>query len=140
MRSPLAALTALALTACATSPTYQAAAAINGMVNNAIEYTEDAEQYGRRDVWVANPASGKGDCEDYALTKKAALQEAGLPATLGVCVGGIGWHAVTLVQDGAETWVLDNRYDYPVRKADYTDCKVWVRPETVERLAQKRKL
>lgn len=126
------------LTACATSPVYQTAQHVNSTVNKRIVFIHDAEQYGVVDKWVVNPA--KGDCEDFALTKIAELQAAGVPASLGVCLGGVGWHAVTLVQDGAETWVLDNLYNYPVRKADYTECNVWLSPEFVRRLANSRKL
>ncbi len=144
MRS-FALLAALALTACATSPTYQAAAAVNAQVNAAITYTEDAEQYGRRDVWAVDPASGKGDCEDFALTKVAMLQARGIAAEVGICMGS-PYHAVALVQDGPTTWVLDNRQNRDadgqyrsvvVSNADYP-CKVWLQPETVARIRAER--
>jgi predicted transglutaminase-like cysteine proteinase len=49
---------------------------INRQVNGAIKPMADDAQYGR-DLWVMMPKSGKGDCDDYALTKIAALQDAG---------------------------------------------------------------
>jgi predicted transglutaminase-like cysteine proteinase len=117
------ALMALALTGCAThSQTYLVAAQVNHKVNSAMVYTTDAEQYGKSDVWAIQPASGKGDCEDFALTKIKHLQAQGVNATLGICQGRIGTHAVALVNDCADTWVLDNRINHLVHKQSYHDC------------------
>ncbi len=53
---------------------------INRAVNLAIAATSDTTQYGVEDKW-ASPlmtfTSGRGDCEDYALAKYAALRAAG---------------------------------------------------------------
>jgi predicted transglutaminase-like cysteine proteinase len=63
-----------------------------------------------RDFWQLSPAAG--DCEDYALTKQAALIAAGLPAgsvrlaTAELHDGTL--HAVTMVETEAGTLVLDN--------------------------------
>lgn len=54
---------------------------VNRDVNARIEPMSDMAQYGTDDVWVVNPASRKGDCEDYALTKRAELMRAGVPAS-----------------------------------------------------------
>lgn len=55
-------------------------AAINAYVNTHIEGESDLEHYGMPDFWVMYPADGKGDCEDYVLTKLGLLQQAGVPA------------------------------------------------------------
>jgi predicted transglutaminase-like cysteine proteinase len=54
-----------------------ALAMLNKFVNANITYTTDREHYGKNDFWVMAPADGKGDCEDYALTKEYLLSEAG---------------------------------------------------------------
>ncbi|WP_262048970.1 transglutaminase-like cysteine peptidase [Bradyrhizobium sp. Bra78] len=51
-------------------------------VNTAIRYVSDLAQYRELDRWsspLASFATGKGDCEDYAIAKYAALREAGFP-------------------------------------------------------------
>jgi predicted transglutaminase-like cysteine proteinase len=55
---------------------------INRAVNLAIRYVSDLKQHGT-DIWsspLATFASGKGDCEDYAITKYLALRESGIAA------------------------------------------------------------
>jgi predicted transglutaminase-like cysteine proteinase len=52
----------------------------NRAVNRAILYVHDSVQHGEADRWSApllTLAAGKGDCEDYAIAKYIALQEAG---------------------------------------------------------------
>lgn len=54
----------------------------NRAVNMAIRYTSDFAQHGEADRWsapLATFATGKGDCEDYAIAKYVALSEAGFP-------------------------------------------------------------
>ena len=54
----------------------------NRAVNQAIRYVSDFAQYGEADRWttpLATFATGKGDCEDYAIAKYIALSEAGFP-------------------------------------------------------------
>jgi predicted transglutaminase-like cysteine proteinase len=54
----------------------------NRAVNMAIRYMSDYAQHGEADRWSAPHASfatGKGDCEDYAIAKYGALTEAGFP-------------------------------------------------------------
>lgn len=54
----------------------------NRAVNQAIRYTTDFAQHGEADRWsapLATFATGKGDCEDYAIAKYVALSEAGFP-------------------------------------------------------------
>jgi len=52
----------------------------NRAVNMAIRYMSDYAQHGEADRWsapLASFATGKGDCEDYAIAKYVALSEAG---------------------------------------------------------------
>ena len=54
----------------------------NRAVNMAIRYMSDYAQHGEADRWsapLASFATGKGDCEDYAIAKYVALNEAGFP-------------------------------------------------------------
>jgi predicted transglutaminase-like cysteine proteinase len=54
----------------------------NRAVNAAIRYVSDLTQHGEIDRWsapLATFAAAKGDCEDYAIAKYAALREAGFP-------------------------------------------------------------
>lgn len=82
-----------------------------------------------RDLWRADAAAG--DCEDYALAKRARLQAAGLPAgavrlaTAALPRGEL--HAVLTVETDRGTLVLDNlaRGVVPIRALDYA----WLRVE-----------
>lgn len=54
---------------------------INRDINLAIRPTSDLSQWGIADRWsapLATLASGRGDCEDYAIAKYVALREAGV--------------------------------------------------------------
>ncbi|MGY4320551.1 transglutaminase-like cysteine peptidase [Bradyrhizobium sp. JR3.5] len=54
----------------------------NRAVNQAIRYVSDFAQHGEADRWtapLATFATGRGDCEDYAIAKYIALSEAGFP-------------------------------------------------------------
>jgi predicted transglutaminase-like cysteine proteinase len=53
--------------------------AVNARVNEAIEGESDLEHYGIEELWVMYPSDGKGDCEDYALTKLGMLSQLGVP-------------------------------------------------------------
>ncbi|MGE6742876.1 transglutaminase-like cysteine peptidase [Allorhizobium pseudoryzae] len=83
--------------------------ALNARINAAIIPANDTGP----DVWSLWPPSG--DCEDYAITKRAALIAAGWPApALRLAVTrtltGEG-HAVLVVSTTDGDWVLDNRTD-----------------------------
>jgi len=55
---------------------------VNLGVNTAIRYVSDLTQHRELDRWsspLASFATGKGDCEDYAIAKYAALRQAGFP-------------------------------------------------------------
>jgi predicted transglutaminase-like cysteine proteinase len=56
---------------------------INRAINLKLKLTSDLALYGAEDVWsppLATLAIGGGDCEDYAIAKFVALQEAGVSA------------------------------------------------------------
>jgi predicted transglutaminase-like cysteine proteinase len=53
---------------------------INLTVNRSVEEMSDREQFGKEDVWSL-PATGRGDCEDYALMKRKLLIERGWPSS-----------------------------------------------------------
>jgi predicted transglutaminase-like cysteine proteinase len=56
---------------------------INRAINLKIKPMSDLALYGAEDIWsppLATLAKGAGDCEDYAIAKFVALQEAGVSA------------------------------------------------------------
>ena len=90
---------------------------INRDINLAIRPTSDLAQWGVADRWsapLATLASGRGDCEDYAIAKYVALREAGVAENdvrliiVRDVARGID-HAVAAARVD-DTWVvLDNR-------------------------------
>jgi predicted transglutaminase-like cysteine proteinase len=90
---------------------------VNRMVNSAIRYTSDFVQYGVADVWsapLATLASGRGDCEDYAIAKYVLLRESGVLVEdlrlLLVRDKSAGQdHAVLAVREAGHWLILDNR-------------------------------
>jgi predicted transglutaminase-like cysteine proteinase len=85
---------------------------VNEHFNRSIKFEDDKEHYGRAEFWTI-PTDGYGDCEDYALAKRKALIDAGLPEkALRVAVvrtwKGEG-HAVLTVSTDHGDYVLDNR-------------------------------
>lgn len=69
------------------------------------------------DVWQLFPA--EGDCEDYALSMRAALTAFGLdPADASIVIGwaqlpdGAGSHAVLEVNLRGDIWILDSAADH----------------------------
>jgi len=100
---------------------------INRAINGAIHYTSDMAQHGVVDRWtspLATLASGKGDCEDYAIAKYAALRELGIPVDdlrlVLVRDRGAGDHAVLAVRNGSRWLVLDNRHLIMADSAELT--------------------
>jgi predicted transglutaminase-like cysteine proteinase len=102
---------------------------INEAVNHAIVYTRDQDVYGTRDYW-AKPdetlARGKGDCEDFAILKMAALKAAGLPSdsiTLVVLRDTRRnlFHAVLSVATDKGQFILDNLRDNVPRDVTLSD-------------------
>ena len=92
---------------------------VNHHVNSLMTYTSDEELYGIDDMWVMAPASWKGDCEDYALTKLFILEHTfifnipRLQIRLVLDERHTG-HAVLVVDNW---WVLDNRFHDIMTKA-----------------------
>jgi predicted transglutaminase-like cysteine proteinase len=89
----------------------------NRAVNAAIRYVTDFVQYGEADRWSApleTFATGKGDCEDYAIAKYVALQESGFPSddlrlVLVRDRAARQDHAVLAARLGDRWLILDNR-------------------------------
>lgn len=95
---------------------------VNRETNRAIRPRHD-----RRDVWSVNVQSG--DCEDYALTKRAKLIKKGFPASaLRMAVAKTPYgegHAVLVVSTNRGDFVLDNRNN-AIRPFNRVDLR-WVK-------------
>lgn len=110
--------------------------AVNRDINRSIRASTDRALYGVEEFWqrplLTAGAGARGDCEDYALEKRARLIALGWPAeslALAVAVAPrIGLHAVLLVQTDEGDFVLDNLYDQPrpLASLDY----VWLSRQT----------
>lgn len=89
---------------------------INRYVNDRVSFVEDIDRFGVRDRWVRASdtlATGRGDCEDYAIAKMAMLKAAGFEADdlyLVVAKDLIrrADHAVLVVRSQGKFLVLDN--------------------------------
>jgi predicted transglutaminase-like cysteine proteinase len=89
----------------------------NHAVNGAITYVNDSVQHGEADRWSApllTLATGKGDCEDYAIAKYVALQEAGFSRddmrVVLVRDRAVGQEHAVLAARIDDRWlILDNR-------------------------------
>lgn len=95
---------------------------VNLLVNASMIYVTDEEHYGEKEKWVTMPADGKGDCEDYALTKMEFLRRAGVPVVAVARIRGVfvydakgellGAHAILeLLMPNGSIAFLDNRFD-----------------------------
>jgi predicted transglutaminase-like cysteine proteinase len=83
---------------------------LNRMVNRAILSTPDEVDYWATPVETF--ATGRGDCEDYATAKMAALAAVGIRSTLLVVRTSDGTHhAVLAVTANRRRRVLDNLTD-----------------------------
>ncbi|RDE10324.1 transglutaminase-like cysteine peptidase [Pelagibacterium lacus] len=85
---------------------------VNNHYNTTVTAMSDADLYGTEEFWTY-PTSGYGDCEDFALGKRATLIERGWnPANLLIAVvrqpNGEG-HAVLMVRTDRGDLVLDNQ-------------------------------
>jgi predicted transglutaminase-like cysteine proteinase len=91
---------------------------INRAVNMAIIPTSDLAQWGVIDRWsppLETFGTGRGDCEDYAIAKYAALIEAGVAAAdlRLVIVRNLAAnedHAVVAARIDRDWFILDNRW------------------------------
>lgn len=92
---------------------------VNRAVNRLVRYVPDEQNYGAMDVWATPDmtlARRKGDCEDYAILKMAALKEAGVPLKdmSVVVVRDIQrnqYHAVLAIKTADGYLVLDSLSD-----------------------------
>lgn len=93
--------------------------AVNAWVNKRIAYAEDRAVYGTGDYWAGarrTLRTGKGDCEDIALTKMALLAAAGIPRDAMILTVTRDLvrnqdHAVLIVRTGAGYRMLDDATD-----------------------------
>ena len=91
---------------------------INRAINLAVRPVSDRMQYGVDDHWtspLATLAAGAGDCEDYAIAKFVALQEAGIAReNLRLIImreNATGEdHAVVAARIESSWYILDNRF------------------------------
>jgi predicted transglutaminase-like cysteine proteinase len=107
-----------------TQPRWRELVAINRAVNRAIKAQSDADQYGVAERWSMpileaqeDGAQARGDCEDYALEKRARLLAAGwAPAAVLLAVAelpGGGRHTVVIARTDRGDIVLDNLHSTP---------------------------
>lgn len=85
---------------------------VNARVNKAIKPVSDIRQFGKREHWTSNTKAG--DCEDYALAKRAALLRQGFRASdllLTMARRNGEAHAVLVVRTRDGDFVLDNMRD-----------------------------
>ena len=85
---------------------------VNQAVNRAIKPVSDMEQFGTREKWVQSTKAG--DCEDYALAKRARLSRMGIPkASLLLAIGRSAGeaHTVLVVRTKDGDFVLNNLKD-----------------------------
>ena len=98
-------------------------ARINRQVNDAITYTSDMDNYGVPEKWVLEPANGKGDCEDYALTKMERLRALHFPAAtrakIRFVMVGIEAHVILEIRlSSNESAFLDNKHPQLMTRAE----------------------
>ena len=95
---------------------YSIAERINSQVNASVTYKTDLEQYSTPEFWTE--AGAFGDCEDYALLKRAYLLEQGWTVNkLNLCCcwdETNTYHCVLLVETDKGFYILDNRYTWPM--------------------------
>jgi predicted transglutaminase-like cysteine proteinase len=105
--------------------------AVNGYVNSRVRFVDDRIQFGVADRWqVASDtlAHGRGDCEDFALAKRAMLRAAGvadkdLYLVVLKDLTRRADHAVLVVRANGRFLVLDNGTDRIVDSSDVQDYK-----------------
>ena len=87
---------------------------VNRTFNTSIRFLDDRKHYGVTDYWTI-ATDGNGDCDDFALTKRKALIDAGLPvAALRIAMvltDAKEQHAILTVTTDRGDFVLDNLND-----------------------------
>ena len=104
---------------------------VNSYVNARVRFVDDRVQFGVADRWMGPSetlARGRGDCEDFALAKRAMLRAAGVPdKDLYLVVlkdlSRRADHAVLVVRANGRFLVLDNGTDRIVDSSDVQDYK-----------------
>jgi len=98
---------------------------VQSAVQRTLIYREDQQMWGEPDYWASAAETlfrGGGDCEDLAIVKYQALLALGFaPEDLVLSVGRDlkrGDHALLLVRQGGDWWVLDDKYSRPIRSED----------------------
>ena len=105
--------------------------AVNSYVNGRVRFIDDRVQFGVADRWMTASetlARGRGDCEDFALAKRAMLRAAGVPdKDLYLVVlkdlSRRADHAVLVVRAAGRFLVLDNGTNRIVDSSDVQDYK-----------------
>ncbi len=105
--------------------------AVNSYVNARVRFVDDRVQFGVADRWQVPSdtlSRGRGDCEDFALAKRAMLRAAGVPdRDLYLVVlkdlSRRADHAVLVVRAAGRFLVLDNGTDRIVDSADISDYR-----------------
>jgi predicted transglutaminase-like cysteine proteinase len=105
--------------------------AVNRWVNKRIRYAEDRDQYGVADYWAGarkTLKTGRGDCEDIALTKMQLLAAAGVPRddmilTIARDLVCNADHAVLIVRTDEGYRLLDNATDEVLDAAPQHDYR-----------------
>lgn len=101
------------------APSLELMGQVNAWVNAAIAYTEDADQFDRRDYWASAPdtmRSRRGDCEDLAILKYQLLRALGFdPRDMYLTLANDqvrrADHAVLVVRQDGAFHMLDNATD-----------------------------
>eukprot|EP00919_Chromeraceae_sp_WS-2016_P053672 GHVR01127431.1.p1 GENE.GHVR01127431.1~~GHVR01127431.1.p1 ORF type:complete len:190 (+),score=10.14 GHVR01127431.1:225-794(+) len=100
---------------------------INNSVNKSIKPASDRTVFGRKEFWTAKARSG--DCEDFALAKRAKLLRSGFKSSqllLTMGYKGNEAHTVLVVRTKDGDYVLDNLEDdvQPVQSARMSFRKI----------------
>jgi predicted transglutaminase-like cysteine proteinase len=112
----------------ATPDTFKVLEEINSEVNAKVHRETDLAHYGINDYWELplENGGGAGDCEDYALEKRARLISRGVPmSSLSLALVHTNWgeaHAVLLVRTNHGDYGLDNLSSWikPWQEMGYT--------------------
>ena len=105
--------------------------AVNAFVNARVRFVDDSVQFGVGDRWMAPSETlgrGRGDCEDYAIAKRALLRAAGvadkdLYLVVLKDLTRRADHAVLVVRAAGRFLVLDNGTDRIVDSVDVRDYR-----------------
>jgi len=105
--------------------------AVNGYVNSRVRFVDDRIQFGVADRWQAPSDTllrGRGDCEDFAIAKRAMLRAAGvsdkdLYLVVLKDLSRRADHAVLVVRAAGRFLVLDNGTDRIVDSSDVQDYR-----------------